>query len=546
VSRSTPADPQDPQGPDPQEVTVNESTSHGREPGQPSGAPDDAEDLLARLRSADPASSSAPDVAGLRAAVRARLADGADGAAGAVDGRAPGLVVSEEDVDVVDGRGRAVPVDELAQRRRRTGWPLRVAAVAAGALVVGGGGGYAIGAAGGGGQDATSDPAIVVADPGSGAADGGAMTDMALPEGADMMARGGEDMAMSWPGWGWGWRTVFTSSGLSADGGTARAWAFDPATAFDAATASSAAAALGVSGEPRQDGMAWTVGPTDGTAASLQVYGDGTATLSYYDPTKDSWFCATPGAVDGGGADGSVSDSGVPEDEAAEGDADASVERSPEETVVEPLPEPVDPCRERDLGPAVQGEDAVAALREVLGALGEDPGSYDVVAEDGGDERWSYVTAHQVVDGQRTGLTWGASFTGAGLQSLNGSLADLVDLGEYDVVSPQEAVGRLGDPRFGSGGGPVAWREGAGPGDLGMTAVPEGAGELPRPPAAGSAVPWPVTEVVIAEARLGVAMHTQPDGAALLLPTYELTGTDGSIWSVLAVAERHLDTAAVR
>lgn len=521
--------PSGPGGRDPQEVTVNESTS--REPGRPTPGADGAprpgaagDEALTRLRAADPAASATPDLAALREAVAARL--GPAGAAAPVAGAAHAAADTEEDVVVVDRQGRTVPTDELARRRRRTGWSSRVAAVAAGALVVGGGGGYAIGAAGGGG-DGTSEPAIVVADPGGGGQE--AAADMAVPE---MAARGGGEDAAWWPGWFS--RTVFTGSGLSADGGTARAWAFDPAAAFDAQTAAAAAAALGVSGEPRNEGSVWTVGPTDGTGATVQLYADGTASLGFYDPAKDPWFCAAPGAVDGGGGGTSDGDAGTTDG--------PTVEPLPE---VVPEPMPVEPCEERDLGPAPQGDAAESAVRDVLAALGEDAGGYDVVAEEGGDERWSYVTAHQVVDGQRTGLVWGASFTGAGLQSLNGSLAPLVDLGDYAVVSPQEAVERLGDPRFGSGGGPVAWREGSPAPDAAVSS-PQGPGDLPRPPSAGSAVPWPVTEVTITEARLGAAMHTQPDGAALLLPTYELTGSDGSVWSVLALAEEHLDTAADR
>jgi hypothetical protein len=391
--------------------------------------------------------------------------------------------------------------------------------VAAGALVVGGGGGYAIGAAGGGGSE--SEPAIAVANPFGGGQESAAAGDIASPE----MARGGgDDMAASWPGY-FG-RTVFTASGLSADGGRSRAWALDPAPAFDAESVAAVAAALGVAGEPRQEEWFWTVGPADGTGATVQLYGDGTASLSYYDPAKDPWFCASPG----------VAEPGAVEDGSAEGGAG-------DEPMVEPMPG--EPCGERDLGPAPQGDAAEAGLRDVLVALGEDPDGFDLVAEGAGDERWSYVIAHQVVDGQRTGLTWGASFTGAGLQSISGSLAELVDLGEYDVVSPQAAVERLGDPRFGSGGGPIAYREGSAAmdPDASVSSVPSG---LPRPPAAGSAVPWPVARATIVEARLGVALQTQPDGAALLLPTYELTGEDGSVWSVLALAEEHLDMEAGR
>ncbi|WP_225755076.1 hypothetical protein [Actinotalea sp. Marseille-Q4924] len=493
-----------PPGRDPQEVTVNESSSRGPEdPAAPvaadalheeagassHGVTDTDDPALARLRAADPAASALPDVAALREAVGARLAP-ADPAAS---------------------------TDELAERRRRR-WPLRVAAVAAGALVVGGGGGYAIGAAGGDG-DAPSEPAIAVADPGGAGLPGmgGPGGDMATTEAARGGAAG--DAAMSWPGF-FG-RTVFTASGLSGEGGTAQAWAFDPAGAFSAETAAAAAAALGVPGEPRQEDMFWTVGPADGTGPSLQLFADGTVSLSYYDPAKDPWLCAAPDA--GGGTTGSS--------EGTEGGADA------------PVPEP---CEERDLGAAPQGEAAEAELRGVLEALGEDAGGYELVAERADDERWSYVTAYQVVGGQRTGLAWGASFTGAGLQSLNGALADLVDLGEYAVVSPQEAVERLGDPRFGAGGGPVAYREGALAGEMDAAVPPTGPGELPQPPSPGSPVPWPVAEVTITDARLGVALQTQPDGAALLLPTYELTGADGSVWSVLAVAEEHLDLAAGR
>lgn len=515
---------------------MNESTSRGPD-GPPHDAaardddtarPDDTgdgdtarhggdDDLLARLRAADPAAVSSPDLDALRGAVAGRLAaTAASPAPGAVPREA---VETEEDVEVVDQHGRVVdrhgstvPVDELAQRRRRTGWPLRVAAVAAGALVVGGGGGYAIGAAGG--TDSGGQPVIAVANP-FGGPESAAEGDMGT---AEMARGGGADMATSWMGFG---RTVFAASGLSGEGGTARAWAFDPTGTFTAEAAAAAAEALGVAGEPRQEDMFWTVGPADGTGATLQLFGDGTVSLSFYDPAMDPWFCASPGVLEGGGAAGS---------DPVEGDV-----------VVEPAPG--EPCEERDLGAAPQGEAAEGLLRGLLGALGQDPGAYEVTTEDGGDQRWSFVTAYQVVDGQRTGLLWQASFTGGGLQSLNGSLADLVDLGEYAVVSPQEAVERLTDPRFGSGGGPVAYREGAAA--SGMD-VPVSPGELPRPPSAGSAVPWPVSEVTITEARLGAALHTQPDGAALLLPTYELTGEDGSVWSVLALADEHLDMAVGR
>src|SRR5665648_682233 len=83
-----------------------------------------AEDAaVARLRAADPGAGVGPDTVALRSAVDERRA-------------APDVPAD-------------VP-DELAARRSRrwTGWPAKIAGVAAAALVIGGGGGYAIGAAG--------------------------------------------------------------------------------------------------------------------------------------------------------------------------------------------------------------------------------------------------------------------------------------------------------------------------------------------------------------------------------------------------------------
>src|SRR5665648_389046 len=85
-----------------------------------------AEDAaVARLRAADPGAGVGPDTVALRSAVDERRA-------------APDVPAD-------------VP-DELAARRSRrwTGWPAKIAGVAAAALVIGGGGGYASGAAGAG------------------------------------------------------------------------------------------------------------------------------------------------------------------------------------------------------------------------------------------------------------------------------------------------------------------------------------------------------------------------------------------------------------
>lgn len=431
-------------------------------------------DEIARLTQADPAAGLDPDAAALRAAV--------------------------------DARTSHVPDQLAAARSRRwTSWPARVAGIAAAALVVGGGGGYAIGAAGGQPELAAAAITLTTGPSGDAASSGapGSPEAMAVPDAGLGGAARTADMSF-WGGWG---RTVFTSSGLSDEGGSHAAWALDAASVFSDATVAAAAAALGVAGSPEMTYGAWSVGATDGTGPVVTLSADGTASLGYYDPTTDPWSCT---AVT-------------------------------EESAVEP-----EPCEQRDLGPAPQGEDAMARLRALLGSLGQDAASFELVAEDYGDVAYSYVTAYQVIDGQRTGLAWSASFTGAGLQSLYGSLARVVEIGEYEVISPVEAVERLGDPRFGFGwGGPIAYADGATvrEGDAVQSVEPT----VPTVPAtvtAGSRLSWPVTEVTIVSARLGVALHTQVDGAAVLAPTYELTSADGGIWTVLAVADAALDFSA--
>src|SRR5690606_8030978 len=106
-----------------------------------------------------------------------------------------------------------------------------------------------------------------------------------------------------------------------------------------------------------------------------------------------------------------------------------------------------------------------------------------------------------------------------------------VQTGTYDGVGPAEAVERLGDPRFG-GGGMVTWaREST---LEQMTVEPE---EPTVPPTVGEGArfAWPVTDVTITDARLGLAVQYQPDGAAVLLPAYELSDAAGNAWSVVAV-----------
>lgn len=476
--------------------------------------PDDAD--LERLRAADPAASAAPDTDALEAAVRDRVPEAfAGGAAAGSPDRTP-----------LSGSAgpTATLVDELAERRARRlrrRAPLQVAAALAGVLVIGAGG-YALGAGAVGaspaGDSAAESTALApiqlgVADaPAAGDAAGGAVAPESLAAGSRATA----DMA--YPGL-WGGRTVFHQDGLSTQGASAAAWAYDAAGVFSRETASRVAGALGVSGEVREEYGSYVVGSSDWTGPTVSLQPDGLASVSFNDPTRDPWGCVVVTPMPAVGGEGSGSSDAEP-----------------------------GACEESDHGAPPSGADAVDALRDVLGSLGLDPAGYEVVAEeqpaDQGAPRATTVTAYEVVEGQRTGTQWSATYSGAGLASLYGNLAPRVAIGAYDVVSPAEAVDRLGDPRFGGGGMIALAREGA-------TAelVPESAPAEPEVPTVpptvgeGARFAWPVTDVTITDARLGLAVQYQPDGAAVLLPAYELSDADGNVWSVVAVVDDQLDFA---
>lgn len=473
--------------------------------------PDDAD--LARLRAADPAASVAPDAAALEAAVRDRVPEAF--AAGAAAGTSDGAPLSGPDGPT------ATLVDELAERRARRlrrRAPLQVAAAVAGVLVVGAGG-YALGT-GAVGASSAGDSAVestALAPIRLGAADAPAEDAAGGAVAPERLAAGSRATAdMAYPGF-WGGRTVFHQEGLSTQGASADAWAYDAAGVYSQETARRTADALGVPGEVREEYGSYVVGSADGTGPSVYLQADGLASVSYNDPTKDPWACVVVTPMPAEGDEGSGSSGADP-----------------------------GTCEESDHGAPPSGADAVDALRDVLGSLGLDAAGYEVVAEeqaaDEGAPRATTVTAYEVVEGQRTGTQWSATYSGAGLASLYGSLAPRVAIGAYDVVSPAEAVDRLGDPRFGGGGMIALAREGAT-----AQAVPEIAPVEPEAPTVpptvgeGARFAWPVTDVTIRDARLGLAVEYQPDGAAVLLPAYELSDADGNVWSVVAVADDQLD-----
>ncbi|WP_157373095.1 hypothetical protein [Agromyces sp. Root81] len=452
-------------------------------------------DPVARLRAADPAAGVEPRagfaddvIAQATAEVAATASVGATAAASAA---------------------QAEVTDLAAERaRRRPRW-LMVAAVAAAVAIVGGAG-FGLGAMTGGSTELASAPPISL--------QGGAGTDGATQEGPSAFDAGGQKMAG--PGvsdvmmpYGYG-RRSFSASGLATAAGSAPAYAFDARAASNAETVAALAAVLGVEGTPELQNGGWTVGPQDGTGPTLYVSIDGTLGFSYSDPQINPWECTGPAA---------------PEPVAPQPDA-------PDATL------PVMPMCETPAADLPDESAAIDALRSLVAAAGHDPEAFEYSSETWEGAVTRMAQAWPVVDGQRIDQAWSLELTQAGIVSAYGALADLVPIGDYDIVSEQEGFERLSDLRFGAQ----------------MTAMPFAAAdqrvmttteewvpptEPPATPAKGAAIAWPVDDVQIVSARLGLTSQWQPDGSVVVVPAYEFTDAEGGTWSVIAVTDSKLDFA---
>ncbi|SFN83998.1 hypothetical protein [Mycetocola miduiensis] len=384
---------------------------------------------------------------------------------------------------VGEAAAEPAPVADLATAgtRRRPRW-IPVAAVAASIVVVAAAG-YGIGATAGRSTNLADGAAPAISLPAGGS------PESMMQSGREPGLGGATDQRMYPYGFG---RNSFSASGLGTSAGTAQAYAFDPNTAPVADQAAALAAALEVQSpvELREGG--WNAGPLDGSAPTLSISLDGVLSFYYQDPRLNPWLC-TDGAEEC-----------VPTGEAPSEDA------------------------------------AIAALRALLVGVGRDPEAFEFTSRVWEGSPTRTAEARPVVDGHVIDQPWSLEMAESGIVSANGALADIVGLGQYPVASEQEAFERLSDPRFGGAMTilPAASREPASTPDQWVPPT-----EPPATPTEGSSLSWPVIDVTIVSARLGLASQWQPDGSVMVVPAYEFTDADGGVWSVVAVADSRLNFA---
>lgn len=179
-----------------------------------------------------------------------------------------------------------------------------------------------------------------------------------------------------------------------------------------------------------------------------------------------------------------------------------------------------------DDGPAFEPAAAITAATDVLQGIGVDISTVEYELETINGR--TAVNAWQVVEGQRTQLGWRLVLDSDGtVLQASGFSSGLEAVPDYPIVGAASAVTRSQQSPWSSL--PASPITGPTDGDV---------EPAPRPSASGvPQVDLPVSTVAVVGADLGLAQYWQPDGSILLLPSWILTGSDGSTWSLLAVAE---------
>ena len=309
-------------------------------------------------------------------------------------------------------------------------------------------------------------------------------------------------------------------------------YVFPAGATVSAETVEALATALGVEGEPvagsPETGMAWQVGPTDGTAPTLTV--STSAPLMW-------WYSAAW-------------------EQPVEAPACMPVTTIPETgtlpSSVVPCPVPTPPV---GVPTAAEAEERA---RQLVAELGVD---LDAVEFDVHADEWSAsVEVAQVLDGVRSPMVWSFGFGPEGvLQYANGMLASPEPVGPYPLLDLDASFARLQEQQAGASFARdmLAVEALPSPEATTITVAPplvdDGDAPAPAPDTPAPSMiepstpptsypPEPVEPVVVTlvDVEPDLWWVTDVDGSAWLLPAYRFIGDDGGWYTVPAVTDEYL------
>jgi hypothetical protein len=277
---------------------------------------------------------------------------------------------------------------------------------------------------------------------------------------------------------------------------------FDGSDAPTVEEVAALAAAFGVDGDVVEEGdggeRTWRVGPDDGTAGTLWVYGDALSGWNYNGPWADRPVaeCVTTSAIP-------VDPDAVEPDEPTETDV-----------VVPDCPEPEPPAG------VPSADEAERLAADVLAAIGVDTSAIEF--ETFADEWFASVTAYDSQSPLGRAETWSFGYGADGvLEYASGSLAEPVAVGPYPLVDLDAALARLSD------GG--SWFGPAVSGPAIAVGEPSGDGTVPD-----------TVSVTLVDVVADLWWVWDADGAAWLLPAYRFVDSEGGVHVVPAVTDELL------
>lgn len=326
------------------------------------------------------------------------------------------------------------------------------------------------------------------------------------PDVASLSPQAGVGVLGGYWGW-WGGRQHFTVPDFDTSDDQAAVYVLDGLPYFNIETLTGIAAKFGVSGNPvpNEYGGGWTIGDGMSGAPVLSLSSWGRSEIWFSSGHQSPVYECMTKIMEDSDSSGMTWDTAQAECQLA-------------------TPQPTE----------AQAREWMGVVLDAFGVEDDDV-TVEVFDESLEYESTLTVIASRVVNGMAMPSSIYMNVSHEGIINAGGQLGSLVSIGTYPIVSPAAAAERLNTSVFSPD---LSYIEEPAAGILESEFVPPAA---PAPiPAAGSPIPWGVVEHEIVSARLGLTSVFGADGTSYIVPAYEFTDTQGSRWSVIALAEESL------
>lgn len=307
---------------------------------------------------------------------------------------------------------------------------------------------------------------------------------------------------------------TYNTSNLPTEATTSEVWVFNGKETYNEDKLNALKPIFGVEGENVKDSSSLLVKSTNGKILTMAP--DSMTSINYYDPSFDPYACVN---------------TTLP----IEPRADEMIE--PDGGYVDVMP-PQD-CENNEIKGKLSDEESINNSKEILNALGynSDELTYQVTSY---DDVMQFVNVS--LNNSSDSNLWTFNYAGEGLNSFYGPVAPLVSLGNYPVISAQEAGERLNDVKF--GGSDNYYHIMSEETSVSVTPENQTLQEEMTPPDVlnpGDLLPWKVTNVNLIESELTTQVKYL-NNITFIMPTYILTGeNENQTWAVNAISSEALN-----